>query len=78
MYVDCLLKRGVLVEMATAHVPAIDVITTKAQAAAIIILKQLLQCLDVSTRYVQLEYFHAVVKSVQHVLAVPATLMDLI
>jgi hypothetical protein len=78
MYVDCLLKRGVLVEMATAHVPAIDVSTIKVRVVVIIILKQLLQCLDVSTRYVQLEYFHAVVKSVQHVLDVPATLMDLI
>jgi hypothetical protein len=63
--------------MATEHVRATDVITIKVLAAGTIILKQFLQHLDVNTQYVQLEYFHAVVKSVQHVLDVPVMLTDL-
>ena len=64
--------------MATEHVRVTDVITIKVLAAGIIILKQFLPHQDVSTQFVPLEYFHAVVKSVQRVLDVPATLTDLI
>jgi hypothetical protein len=78
MYVDCLLNYGVLAAMALEHVRVTDVITIKALAAVIIIVKQFLQHLDVSTQYVQLEYSHAAVKSVQHVPGVLAMLMVLV
>jgi hypothetical protein len=78
MYEDCLSKRGAQVVMGMAHVHATDVITIKAPEAVIIIVKQFLQHLDVNTLYVQLEYFHAVVKSVQRVLDVLVMLTDLI
>ena len=78
MYVDCLLKHGVLAAMVTALVHATDVSTIKVRAADITIARQLTQYRDVNILYVQPEYFHVAAQNVPHVPDVLAMSQDLI
>jgi hypothetical protein len=72
------LKHGVLAETVTAHVHATGVIDIKALKAAITLLEQLAQCLDVNIQFAQAEYFLVVVLNVLAVEDVQVMLTDLI